>query len=101
MCKSCTLCGEVSCLSGLDVLGPSILGYSHLPGVDALGPLVLRRPVLQAYLILASLSAATMKYSTEIKKSPPHLLKKFAGNMEEAAEAVCMENLTISDIWLI
>ncbi|GAB1292986.1 Testis-expressed protein 29 [Apodemus speciosus] len=32
-----------------------------------------------AYLIPESLSAATMKDTTEVKKSPPHLLRKFAG----------------------
>lgn len=75
---------------------PSILGYSHLLGVDALGSLVLRCPVFQAYLIPESLSAATMKETTEIKKSPPHLLKRFAGNMEKPAGAVCLENLHLA-----
>lgn len=66
-----------------------------------MGPLGLRYTVFQAFLVLTSLSAATMRYTTEIKKSPPQLLKKFAGNMEEADGAVCMENLTLGGIWLI
>ncbi|XP_040589517.1 testis-expressed protein 29 isoform X1 [Mesocricetus auratus] len=34
--------------------------------------------IFQAYLIPASLSAAIMRYAPEVKKSPTHLLKKFA-----------------------
>lgn len=36
-----------------------------------------------------------MKDTKEIKRSPPHLLKKFAGNMEETLGAVCMESLAV------
>lgn len=77
------LCADVSRLPGVDALGPFVLGYPIFQ-VDAVGPPVLRCPVFQAYLIPASLSAASMRYTPEFKKSPPHLLKKFAGNMEEA-----------------
>lgn len=101
MYKSCTPCAEVSRPSGLDVGGPSILGYPIFQVWTLWGPLGLRYTVFQAFLILTSLSAATMRYTTEIKKSPPQLLKKFAGNMEEDDGAVCMENLTLGGIWLI
>lgn len=84
MYKSCTPCAEVSRLSGLGVGGPSILGYPILQVWMLLGPLGLRYTVFQAFLILTSLSAATMRYTTDIKKSTPQLLKTFAGNMEEA-----------------
>ncbi|MEJ1274241.1 hypothetical protein NN561_005123 [Cricetulus griseus] len=71
------LCADVSRLPGVDALGPFVLGYPIFQ-VDAVGPPVLRCPVFQAYLIPASLSAASMRYTPEFKKSPPHLLKKFA-----------------------
>ncbi|XP_042118680.1 testis-expressed protein 29 isoform X2 [Peromyscus maniculatus bairdii] len=53
-------------------------GVSRLPGVDALGPSVLGYPVFQAWLIPATLSSDSVRYSPEIKTSPPHILKKFA-----------------------
>ncbi|XP_042118683.1 testis-expressed protein 29 isoform X4 [Peromyscus maniculatus bairdii] len=51
---------------------------SRLPGVDALGPSVLGYPIFQAWLIPATLSSDSVRYSPEIKTSPPHILKKFA-----------------------
>ncbi|XP_042118682.1 testis-expressed protein 29 isoform X3 [Peromyscus maniculatus bairdii] len=58
--------------------GALCYGVSCLPGVDALGPSVLGYPVFQAWLIPATLSSDSVRYSPEIKTSPPHILKKFA-----------------------